>query len=79
MNEETDFNVTLDADNTYYVGEPVRFNFEGEVDNVIFYSGETGSQYKYKDRYTVPAEEVLAANLNMSFQARYGLADAMQI
>ena len=76
---ETDFNVTLDAENTYVVGEPVRFNFTGEVDNVIFYSGETGSQYKYKDRYTVPAEDVLAANLDMDFQARYGLAGALEI
>ena len=76
---ETDFNVTLDAENTYFVGEPVRFNFTGEVDNIIFYSGETGSQYKYKDRYTVPAEDVLAANLDMDFQARYGLAGALEI
>lgn len=75
----TDFNVTLDKENTYYAGEPVRFNFTGEVDNVIFYSGETGSQYKYKDRFTVPAEDVKAVNLDMSFQARYGKADAMEI
>ena len=76
---ETDFNVTLDAENTYLVGEPVRFNFTGEVDNIIFYSGETGSQYKYKDRFTVPAEDVKSVNLDMSFQARYGKADAMEI
>ena len=76
---ETDFNVTLDAENTYLVGEPVRFNFTGEVDNVIFYSGETGSQYQYKDRFTVPAEDVKAANLDMSFQARYGKAGAMEV
>ena len=76
---ETDFNVTLDKENTYKVGEPVRFNFEGEVDNIIFYSGETGSQYKYKDRYSVPAEDVIAANLDMDFQARYGVAGALEI
>ena len=75
----TDFNVTLDKDNTYKAGEAVRFNFEGEVDNVIFYSGETGSQFKYKDRYTVPAEDVLAANIDMNFQARYGVAGALEI
>ena len=75
----TDFNVTLDAGNTYVAGEPVRFNFEGEVDNVIFYSGETGSQYKYKDRFTVPAEDVRAATLDMDFQARYGVAGALEI
>ena len=76
---ETDFNVTLDADNTYFEGEPVRFNFTGEVDNIVFYSGETGSQYKYKDRYTVPLEDVLAARLNMEFQARFGLPNALEI
>ena len=75
----TDFNVTLDAENSYIAGEPVRFNFEGEVDNVIFYSGETGSQYQYKDRYTVPAEDVKAATLDMDFQARYGVAGALEI
>lgn len=75
----TDFNVTLDKGNTYKAGEPVRFNFEGEVDNIIFYSGETGSQYKYKDRFTVPATDVLAANLDMEFQARHGVAGALEI
>ena len=75
----TDFNVTLDKDNTYKVGEPVRFNFEGEVDNIIFYSGEVGSQYQYKDRYSVPAEDVLSATINLDFQARYGVAGALEI
>ncbi len=41
-----DYNITLDKENTYLAGEPVRFNFKGEVDNVLFYSGETGHQYK---------------------------------
>jgi hypothetical protein len=76
---ETHYNVTLDAANTYIAGEPVRFNIEGEVDNLLFYSGETGSQYKYKDRYTVPAEDVKAAVLDMDFQARYGAAGMMEI
>ena len=75
----TDFTVTLDPANTYKAGEAVTFNFDGEVDNIIFYSGETGSQYKYKDRYTVPAEDVKAVNLDMDFQARYGLAGALEI
>lgn len=76
---EVAFNVTLDPANTYVAGEPVRFNFDGEIDNVIFYSGETGSQYKYKDRYTVPAEDVKAASLAVDFQARYGPAGAMEV
>ena len=75
----TDFNVTLDTENTYKAGEPVRFNFEGEVDNIIFYSGETGSKYEYKDRYFVPIEDVLTASLDMDVQARYGVAGALEI
>ena len=27
---DVDFNVTLDPENTYYAGDPVTFNFEGE-------------------------------------------------
>ncbi|MGM9747501.1 MAG: DUF5017 domain-containing protein [Candidatus Cryptobacteroides sp.] len=75
----SDFTVTLDESNTYYAGDPVRFNFTGEVDNVIFYSGETGHQYKYKDRYTVPIEDIISIRLDLNIQARYGLADALEI
>lgn len=76
---DLDFNVTLDPANTYKVGEPVKFNIKGEVDNILFYSGETGAQYKYKDRYSVPAEDVKAASLALDFQARYGTADALEV
>lgn len=76
---KTDFNITLDHSNTYKAGEPVRFNIEGEVDNIIFYSGETGSQYKYKDRYNISPEDVRSANLSLDLQARYGNAGALEI
>lgn len=76
---EASYNITLDPDNTYIAGEPVRFNIEGDVDNLLFYSGETGSQYRYRDRYTVPAEDVLSAVIDMEFQARYGNPGAMEI
>lgn len=76
---EADYNVTLDASNTYYAGEPVRFNFTGNVDNLLFYSGETGSQYVYRDRYQVPVEDVVSATLHLDLQARYGEAGALEI
>jgi hypothetical protein len=76
---EVDYNVTLDEGNTYYAGEPVKFNFTGDVENLVFYSGETGSQYKYKDRYEVAIEDVISANLHLDFQARYGDAGALEI
>ncbi len=75
----SEFQVTLDEGNSYLAGEPVRFNFSGEVENIIFYSGETGHQYKYKDRYTVPQEDVQSISLNLQTMARYGLAGAMEI
>ena len=69
---EVDYNVTLDPANTYYAGDPVKFNLTGDVDNLLFYSGETGSQYMYKDRYEVPIEDVVSANLHLDIRGRYG-------
>lgn len=76
---DVDYNVTLDPSNTYLAGEPVKFNFTGNVDNLLFYSGETGSQYIYRDRYVVPMENVIAATLDMSVLAQYGNANGMSI
>ena len=69
---EVDYNVTLDPANTYYAGDPVKFNFTGDVDNLIFYSGETGSQYIYHDRYLVPLEDVINATLTLEVKCQYG-------
>lgn len=77
--EDVDYNITLDSSNTYVAGEPVKFNIDGQVDNLVFYSGETGSQYKFKDRYSVPVEQVNSATLKMRFQARYGLEGGLDV
>lgn len=69
---KVDYNVTLDKSNTYRAGEPVLFNFTGDVDNLIFYSGERGAEYRYKDRYAVPMELVNSAELDMSILAAWG-------
>lgn len=42
---ETDFNVTLAPENTYVAGEPVSFLIGGEVDYLLFFSGEEGCVY----------------------------------
>lgn len=75
----TDFSVTVDESNSFRAGEPVRFNFAGEVDNIVFYSGEQGHEYIHKDRYDVPMEEVDSVALALDIQARYGKAGAMEI
>lgn len=65
------FHITLDDGNTYLVGEPVRFNFNGNVDNILFYSGEPGSEYAYRDRYMLTKEEIESATLSLEIQTRY--------
>ncbi len=74
-----DYNVTLDKENTYLAGEPVKFNFTGDVDNVLFYSGEEGHNYSFKDRYEVPVEDVLQADLNITALGSWGYADGLKI
>ena len=76
---KVDYNVTLDKENTYYVGQPVRFNIEGEVDNIVFYSGESGSQYIYKDRYSVSAADVESVKLEINYEPQYGLNGGLKV
>lgn len=74
-----DFNITLDPANTYIAGDPVVFDIKGEVDNLYFYSGTIGSQFKYRDRYEVAMDEVENATLNTHIQAKYGSPGALEI
>lgn len=69
---DTDYNVLLDEGNTYLAGDPVKFNFTGNVDNIVFYSGEPNKEYQYKDRYVIDIKEVLSADLTLRMQGRYG-------
>lgn len=47
------YNITLDPGNTYVAGEPVKFNLKGNIDNILFYSGEEGSDYMAGDKGVV--------------------------
>lgn len=69
---DVDFNVTLDPDNTYYAGDPVTFNFDGNVDNILFYSGESGHEYQFRDRYAISMDLIKSATLHLEIQPRYG-------
>ncbi len=65
------FDATLDASNVYEVGEPIRFNFTGNAENITFFSGELGHQYRFKDRYEIPIEDVISARLVMNVLVQY--------
>lgn len=77
--EEVDFAVRLDKENTYRTGEPVRFNLTGNTDYMVFYSGEEGHEYKYKDRSSIPPEDLLGLELEMEYRAQYGVAGGLDV
>lgn len=73
------YTVTLDSENTYKVGEPVSFNIEGAADQIMFYSGETGHQFQYKDRTSVPFEDIDSISMTFNIQPRFGDAGGLDI
>lgn len=77
--EEADFNVVLDASNTYIAGKPVKFNIDGNVDNLVLYTGEAGSKYEYKDRYTVTKDQVKSVSLKLDIRSQYGPAGGLTV
>lgn len=76
---EIDYNVTLAPSNTYVAGEPVVFNITGNPDNLLFYSGEPGHRYEYRDRYQTTADHANAMRLELSIQHRQGNSEALEI
>ncbi|SCH80313.1 DUF5017 domain-containing protein [uncultured Bacteroides sp.] len=53
------FDATIrNAAQEIYVGDEVIFDFSGNPDYLVFYSGEEGKKYAYKDRLKVDVESV---------------------
>ena len=71
--------ISLDPSNTYLAGDPVRFLMKGQADNILFYSGEEGAQYAFKDRYSVPLTQVKSARLQMTYAHEWGLKGGLDI
>lgn len=59
--------VALDKQ-VYQVGEPVTFKLNGNPDNIVFYSGEVGHNYAYKERYHADGDLLV----NFNSWVRYG-------
>ncbi len=49
------FNVSTSS-LTYKVGDEIKFDFEGNPDNITFYSGEEGQKYEFRNRTSVPGK-----------------------
>lgn len=56
-----ELNVALDKQ-VYQVGEPVTFKLDGNPDNIVFYSGEVGHNYAYKERYHADGDLLVKFN-----------------
>ncbi|WP_302323753.1 DUF5017 domain-containing protein [Bacteroides congonensis] len=54
-------NVALNKQ-VYQVGEPVTFKLNGNPDNIVFYSGEVGHNYAYKERYHADGDLLVKFN-----------------
>ncbi len=73
LGDKIDFKVSLADDNTYFAGDPVTFLIDGEVDNLLFFSGENGHNYDYRDRTAVEDMELVkTAGLDLELRGRYG-------
>ena len=56
-----ELNVALDKQ-VYQVSEPVTFKLNGTPDNIVFYSGEVGHNYAYKERYHADGDLLVKFN-----------------
>jgi len=76
---EVGLQVTLDPANTYLAGEPVNFNISGDVDFIVFFSGEEGHEFRYRDRNSFPVEEVTSLTLDMRYLASWGTEGGLDV
>ena len=51
--EPLEFSVQLAPTNTYRTGDPVVFNFSGNADFITVWTGDTGHEYKHRNRTKV--------------------------
>lgn len=74
-----DFDVRLDQDNVYRPGHPIHFKFTGDADYMVFYSGESGHEYRYRDRTSVPMEEVDNVSMNLEYTMLWGAKGGLDV
>lgn len=69
--DEPSFEVSTDKQE-YKAGDSVLFRINGYADNISFYSGEAGKEYRYKDRIESTDSKL---TLSISTQVLYGAQD----
>lgn len=72
--ETPDFMATTSG-TVFKVGEPVVFTFAGDPDFIIFYSGEPGNAYDYRDRDRIEKAETTLSFLTQTKAGKKGNAN----
>ena len=57
-------------------GEPIVFNFSGEPDNIVFFSGEKGKTYDFRNRTTEDISQIESSKLTFTIDTNYGYGNA---
>lgn len=70
--EPLEFSVRLSPTNTYRAGDPVVFNFQGNADFITVWNGDTGHEYKYRNRTQVALEDIESCQLTIEISQQYG-------
>lgn len=70
--EPLEFSVRLSPTNTYRAGDPVVFNFQGNADYITVWNGDTGHEYKYRNRTQVALEDIESCQLTIEISQQYG-------
>lgn len=61
--EPLEFSVRLAPTNTYRTGDPVVFNFSGNADFITVWTGDTGHEYKHRNRTKVDIADIESCEL----------------
>lgn len=69
--EDVEFSVRLSPANTYIAGQPVVFEFTGNPDFITVWNGDTGHEYRNRERTLAP-DEYRSATLEIEMSQQYG-------
>ena len=77
--EPLEFSVQLASTNTYRTGDPVVFNFSGNADFITVWTGDTGHEYKHRNRTKVDIADIESCELEIEISQQYGTLNNLDL
>ena len=77
--EPLEFSVRLAPTNTYRTGDPVVFNFSGNADFITVWTGDTGHEYKHRNRTKVDIADIESCELEIEISQQYGTQNNLDL